>query len=60
LHIHSTLVIVYGKNQGLETVLRTGSGTLKNTRFCSVLGTGSRPNPKFEKKVPELIPGNPK
>jgi hypothetical protein len=34
--------------------------TLKNPRFCRVLGTGSGKNPKFEKRVPEPVPGNPK
>jgi hypothetical protein len=42
-------------NQGLEPVLGTSSGTLKNSRFCRVLGTGSERNPKFEKMVPEPV-----
>jgi hypothetical protein len=42
-------VLNYPKNQGLETVLGTGSGTLKNPKFCRVTGTGSEWNPKFEK-----------
>jgi hypothetical protein len=38
----------------------TGPGTIKNPRFCRVLGIGSGRNPKFEKMVPEPIPKNPK
>jgi hypothetical protein len=44
--------------QGLEPVLGSGSGTLKNPIFCMVLGTGSGRNLKFEKKFPEPVPGN--
>jgi hypothetical protein len=36
----------------------TVSGTLKNPRFCRDLRTGSERNPKFEKGVPEPVPGN--
>jgi hypothetical protein len=35
---------------GLEPVLGTSSGTLKNLRFCRVPRTGSGWNPKFEKR----------
>jgi hypothetical protein len=38
----------------------TGSETLKNPTFYRVLGTGSARNPKFEKKVPQPVPGNTK
>jgi hypothetical protein len=38
----------------------TGFGTLKNSIFCRVPITGSGWNHKFEKRVPELVPGNPK
>jgi hypothetical protein len=36
--------------QGLEQVFGTGYGTLKNSRFFRIPGTGSGRNPKFEKK----------
>jgi hypothetical protein len=38
----------FEKGSGL-TGTGTGSGTLKNPRFCRFLGTGSERNPKFEK-----------
>jgi hypothetical protein len=78
--IHKNLIIIFmfidcliskinTFSQGPEPVLRT----LKNPRFCRVLGTGSGKNPKFEwfqnrflgtthllKRVPEPVPWNSK
>jgi hypothetical protein len=42
----------------LEKFLKTGSGIVKNLRFCRVPGTVSGRNPK--KRVPESAHGKPK
>jgi hypothetical protein len=52
----SLAVIIRDRNRFLEPVPRT----IKNTRFCRVLGISSGKNPKFLKRVPEPVPGNPK
>jgi hypothetical protein len=53
-------IYILANTLGPEPVLGTGSGTFKNARFCRISGTGSTWNPKFEKRVSELVPGKSK